>query len=89
MDIEEISIEDFKAIPQPSRTQLPERVIIEAMTPGTALILTHVKPCKGRGRCTVLSRLGALRKKHSDRRWSGRHTEDGRVAVACFPKENP
>jgi hypothetical protein len=88
--IESMTIEDFEAIGDhrgPLKSH--ERKTIEAMTPNTALVLSHGDfKCgkKGKVGCYLLRTVSNINKSQQDRRWSSRHMPDGRVAVACYTR---
>ena len=84
---ETMSIEDFEALPAAQRQKSAQRTAIEAMRPGEALTLSHEGLAhKGRN-CSYNTLLSAEIPRITRLRYSMRHLPDGRVAVACYERE--
>jgi hypothetical protein len=85
---EEMSIAEFEALPPRGYRSSPQREVAEAMVPGDVLKIDHGKirhhSPKVCGWHPMLYQLGRAR----GFRFGVRHLRDGRVAVACFPKES-
>ena len=92
MEPEQISIESFKQFGHGrGKAAHPTLQLIKDMTPGVAMIVDHYGSCKrteaGFRSCSMNSMVGYLSRTHATKSFSSRHMPDGRMAVACFPKE--
>jgi hypothetical protein len=82
-----MSMSDFEALPPARRPKSAQRTAIEAMRPGEALSLSHEGLAhKGRN-CSYNTLLSAEIPRTTHHRYSIRHLPDGRVAVACYERE--
>jgi len=83
--MEQISIEQFNKL-----GGHPMNKVIRDMEVNTAMIIDHYGSCHrrevGRRSCSMSANMAVLGRT-SDKRFKMRHLPDGRVAIACFPRE--
>jgi len=85
--IEQVSLEAFYELKSNNQGAIsPQRVVIEAMDTGTAIILEHGRlACyhKPGGAGCGFGSVARLAGKKTGKHYMTRHLPDGRVAIAC------
>ena len=89
--MEKISIEQFNQYPGAGPKPNPAIATIREMEAGTAMIIDHFGSCgrqeNGYRSCSMTGAISVISRSQELKRFSMRHLPDGRVAVACFPKD--